>query len=91
MRSPCKHCGWVRLRQRAARAAAALWLPLSLGALAVLLQPVLDDFLLSVLLVMLALGSTRLSGLLRRIRRLRARPRVSAPPSRPQPPGPSPG
>src|SRR4051812_20070691 len=68
VRSPGNH-GSPRPRRRVARIWAAAWLPLSLAGLAVVLAPRVDGFLLGVLLIMFALATTWLPGLICRIRR----------------------
>ncbi|MGY2874445.1 hypothetical protein ACVW00_001635 [Marmoricola sp. URHA0025 HA25] len=57
------------------RVCAAVWLPLSLAALAVILRGVLDEALLAILLVLVALAATGLLDLLRTMRANRRGPR----------------
>ena len=61
--------------RRVARIWAASWLPLLLVGLAVMLAPVVDDFLLCVFLLMLAHASTWVPDLVRKIPWPNHRPR----------------
>ena len=60
---------WPRPNRRLAKVLAAVWLPVLLGCLAIVLEPVVDDFLLGVFLLMLAHVTTWLPDLVRTVRR----------------------